>query len=223
MPALQPMLDEITQNTRKLVQPERLAISEDAVAELFASGIEDRVLPVGAMAPDLALPDATTGRLVRSADLLALGPLIVTFFRGRWDPYCATEQELWRDLMPQVREAGALLVGVSPQTVRQSDFMAQQHGIGYPLLQDADCAVAAQFGIAYPVSQTMQQYYRSILVNLPFINSGKNVMAPPDSSVWHLPLPATFVLDRSGTVRFAEAHADFRVRPEPEDVLAALP
>ena len=105
MPALQPMLDEITQKTLKLVQPERLAISEDAVAELFASGIEDRVLPVGATAPDLALPDATTGRLVRSADLLALGPLIVTFFRGRWDPYCATEQELWRDLMPRVREA----------------------------------------------------------------------------------------------------------------------
>lgn len=223
MAALQPMLDEITQNTRKLVQPERLAISEASVAQLFDSGIEDRVLPVGASAPDFALPDATTGRLVRSADLLSLGPLIVTFFRGRWDPYCTTEQEVWRDLVPRVRAAGALLVAISPQTTRQSDFMAQQHGLNYPLLQDANCSVAAQFGIAYPVSGLMQQYYRSILVNLPFINSGKNVMAPPDSSVWHLPLPATFVLDRDGRVRFAEAHADFRVRPEPEDVLAALP
>lgn len=223
MPALQPMLDEITQNTRKLVQPERLAISEDAIAELFATGIEQRVLKAGDVAPPFSLPNATTGKVVRSADLLALAPLIVTFFRGRWDPYCTTEQEVWRDLLPRVRAAGALLVAISPQTVRQSDFMAQQHGIAHPLLQDADCLVAANFGVAYPVSGAMQQYYRSILVNLPFINSGRNVMAPADSQVWHLPLPATFVLSQDGTILFAEAHADFRVRAEPEEALAVLP
>ena len=82
--------------------------------------------------------------------------------------------------------------------------------------------LAEQFRIAFPVSPVMQQYYRSILVNIPFINSGRNVMAPADDAVWKLPLPATFVVDRLGIVRFAEAHADFRVRPEPEDVMAAL-
>jgi len=80
---LQDQLDEITANTRQLVQAERLAIGEQAVAELFASGIEDKILPVGAMAPQFALKDAT-GRLVRSSDLLALGPLVIKFFRGRW-------------------------------------------------------------------------------------------------------------------------------------------
>src|SRR5580698_6246185 len=107
---LQYQLDEITANTRTLVQPERLAISEQAVADLFASGIEQQILPVGAKAPEFALPDAS-GRMVRSSDLLALGPLVINFFRGRWCAYCVTELEAWRDLYPVVRERGALLVG----------------------------------------------------------------------------------------------------------------
>jgi len=82
MVPLQDQLDEITANTRQLVQAERLAVGERAVAELFASGIEDRILPVGAIAPEFALKDAN-GRLVRSADMLALGPLVIKFFRGR--------------------------------------------------------------------------------------------------------------------------------------------
>ena len=137
---LQDQLDEITANTRNLVQPERLAISEQAVEDLFASGIEERVLAVGAKAPEFALPDAS-GRMVRSSDLLALGPLVINFFRGRWCPYCMTELEAWRDLYPVAREYGALLVGISPQTTRQSDFTAGQHGIPFPMLHDAHCDV----------------------------------------------------------------------------------
>ena len=219
---LQSKLDEITHNTRKLVQPERLAISEQSIAELFASGIEGPILPVGARAPEFSLPDAISGKLIRSSDLLALAPLVISFFRGRWDPYCVTELEVWRDLYPRVRLRGALLVAISPQTVRQSDFAVQQYDIPFPVLQDANSSLAEQFGIAYPISQVMQRYYRSILVNIPFINSGKNVMAAPDDAVWKLPLPATFVINQAGVLTFSEAHADFRVRPEPEDVLAAL-
>ncbi len=219
---LQSKLDEITQNTRKLVQAERLAISENSIAELFATGIESTVLPVGARAPEFALPDAISGKLIRSSDLLALAPLVISFFRGRWDPYCVTELEMWRDLYPRVRARGALLVAISPQTLRQSDFAVQQYDIPFPVLQDANSALAEQFGIAFPVSQTMQRYYRSILVNIPFINSGKNVMAAPDDAVWKLPLPATFVVNREGVLAFSEAHADFRVRPEPDEVLASL-
>jgi hypothetical protein len=82
MTTLQDQLDEITANTRKLVQAERLAIGERAVEELFATGIEDRILPVGSLAPEFELHDAT-GRTIRSEDMLALGPLVIKFFRGR--------------------------------------------------------------------------------------------------------------------------------------------
>jgi peroxiredoxin len=212
MTALQDQLDEITANTRQLVQPERLAVGERAVTELFATGIEDHILPVGAIAPEFALNDAT-GRLVRSQDMLALGPLIVKFFRGRWCSYCATELEVWRDLYGTVRERGALMVAISPQTERQNDFMAGQHGLPFPVLSDPGCALAGQFGLAYTVPEYLRDYYLSILVNLPYING---------EASWRLPLPATYVISPAGrAVLFAEAHADFRVRPEPEEALAA--
>lgn len=216
MTPLQDQLDEITQNTRHLVQPERMALSERAVQEIFASGIEQKILPVGATAPDFTLNDAS-GRPVRSADLLSFGPLVIDFFRGRWCPYCVTEIEVWRDLYPRLREAGALLVAVSPQTSRQSDFMVGQHALSFPVLADAGCAVASQFGLAYAIPDYQREYYRSILVNIPFINGHEK--GGDDS--WRLILPATYVLGRDRKVLFAEAHADFRVRPEPEDVLAA--
>ena len=219
---LQPRLDEITQNTRKLVQPERLALSEKIVAELLSSNIEAGLITVGSQAPAFQLCDARSGNLVRSEDLLALGPVILNFFRGRWDPYCVTELETWRDLYPQVRQRGALLAAITPQTVRQSDFAVQQHGLPFPLLYDEDCRVAGEFGIAYTVTPAMDRYYRSILVSLPFINHGRNVMTTGDNRPTQLPLPATIVLSREGLVLFAEAHADPRVRPEPEDILALL-
>jgi peroxiredoxin len=213
MPHLQDQLDEITANTRNLVQPERLAVSERGVEDLFATGIEQCILPVGAKAPDFAIPDSS-GRPVRSSDLLALGPLIISFFRGRWCPYCMTELEAWRDLYPVVRERKALFIAISPQTIRQSDFTRDQHSIPFPILFDEGCRVGEHFGLAYTIPPFHQQHYRSVLVNLPFVNGDQS---------WRLILPATYVIDRDGTVLFAEAYADFRVRPEPEEVLRHLP
>jgi peroxiredoxin len=211
MTLLQDQLDEITQNTRHLVQPERMALSERAVQELFASGIEQKMLPVGATAPEFTLNDAS-GRPVRVADLLAFGPLVLDFFRGRWCPYCMTELEAWRDLFPRLREAGALLAAISPQTTRQSDFMVGQHALPFPVLSDPGCAVAEKFGLAYSIPEYLREYYRSILVNIPFLNG--------DDS-WRLVLPATYVLAKDGKVIYAQGYADFRVRPEPEEALAA--
>ena len=216
MTALQDQLDEITANTRNLVQAERMAVGERAVAELFASGIEERILPVGAVAPEFALPDAR-GRLIRSADLLALGPLILKFFRGRWCPYCVTELEAWRELYPPLREGGALLAAISPQTERQSDFMVGQHSLPFPVLSDSGCALAEKFGLAYTVPEYHRDYYRSVLVNIPFING----VEKQDDRSWRLILPATYVICPAGRVVYAQAHANFRVRPEPEEALAA--
>jgi peroxiredoxin len=210
MSALQDQLDEITANTRHLVQQERLAVGERAVADLFDSGIEDHILPVGAIAPEFELKD-TAGRLVRSADLLALGPLVVKFFRGRWCPYCVTELEAWRDLYGTLREHEGLMVAIGPQTARQSDFMAGQHGLPFPVLADPGNLIAGQFGLVYTIPEYHRTYYQSILVNIPFVNGEPS---------WRLPIPATYVIAKDRKILFAEAHADFRVRPEPEEALA---
>jgi peroxiredoxin len=219
--SLQDQLDRITQNTRALVQPERLAVSEKATEDLFNTGIEDRVLKVGVQAPAFTLEDALTHKPVNSADLLALGPLVINFFRGRWDPYCVTELEAWRELQPELRRRNALFVSISPQTTRQNNFTLQQHSLPYPLLADPGAATAEKFGIAYTIPPEHRRYFQSILINIPFNNAGLSYHNATEAS-WRLPLPAVYVIDRTNTIVFAEAHADSRVRPEPAEVLAAL-
>jgi len=227
MQDLQDRLDQITANTRRLVQPDRLAISEQATADLFASGIEDRILPVDALAPAFSLEDAATGKSVNSADLLALGPLVLNFFRGRWCPYCITELETWRDLYPELRRLGAVFAAISPQNRRQNAFTAdhlRKAAPGkpiFPILSDPEAALASSFGIAYTVPASARIYFRSILVNIPFANSGQSYDTAPESA-WRLPMPATFVIRQDATVALAEAHADFRVRPEPAEILSAV-
>jgi peroxiredoxin len=212
VPKLQDQLDEISGRTRELVQPERLKPVERAVAEMFESGIERRVLAAGDVAPEFELPD-NNGRRVRSSDLLALGPVVVNFFRGRWCPYCMAELTAWRDAYPTVRARGALLVAISPQTVHQNDLLMQQHPLPFPVLSDEGSAVAESFGLSYTVPAYHQKHLRSILVNLPFMNGDPS---------WRLLLPATYVIRPDRNIAFAQGYADFRVRPEPEDVLAAL-
>jgi peroxiredoxin len=217
---LQSRLDAITAQTRTLVQPERLAITDSAIHDLLTTGIESRVLRPGAAAPAFTLPDALTGKLIHSVDLLALGPVIVNFFRGRWCPYCITELEAWQSVYPEVRARGALLVAISPQSPRQNDFTVQQHSLTYPVLTDAGCRVAESFGVGYTVPETHRQHLRSILINIPFIHGDQG------QETWKLPVPATFVLKPNAQgdamIAFAEAHADHRVRPDPADVLASL-
>ncbi len=212
MQSLQTQLDEITAQTRKLVQPERLERNERVIAELFASGIEDRLLKPGQTMPAFQLPDAQN-KLVNSSDLLAIAPLVVSFFRGRWCPYCITELEAWRDAYTLLRERGALLVAISPQSIRQNDFTVTQHELPFPLLRDDAAHVAKTFGTAYTIPESYRDYYRSILVNIPFIN---------DEASWNLPLPATFVVGQDGIVKWSSGFADFRVRPEPSEALGAL-
>ncbi len=210
---LQQQLDEITANTRALVPADRLAGTERLVAELQASGQEHRILPVGAIAPSFTLMGAN-GKVVRSSDLLSLGALIVNFFRGRWDPYDITELEAWQRLQPELRYRKALLVSISPQTPRQNAFTTERHDLTFPVLSDPRCGVAEAFGLAYTVPESSQGYLRSMLVNVPLMNG---------DTTWRLPLPATYVLDPTGQVLFAATFADHRLRPEPDNVLAALP
>src|SRR5579871_2776388 len=191
------------------------------VSDLFASGIENRILPVGTQAPAFTLEDARTGKPVNSVDLLALGPLVINFFRGRWCPYCVTELEIWREFHPQLRERGALLVAISPQTARQNNFALQQHALTYPLLADPGATVAEQFGLAYTVPPEYRRYYQSILVNIPFNNAGLNYQTATEAS-WRLPIPGVFVIAQNNTILFSQANADCRVRPKPAEVLAAL-
>jgi peroxiredoxin len=193
----------------RYVPVETQAIHAQAVAELKACQLSARILPVGAKAPDFELPDHN-GTPVNSSALRAKGRLVLCFIRGRWCPFCVGQVEAMNLILPQIEQAGATLVAISPQTVKQSFFMHDQHKLRFPLLSDAGNQLARQFGLTYRVPPAQEAVYRRAFVNLPFTNGDDR---------WELPIPATYILDGDGTILYASANEDYTERPEPEAIL----
>ena len=196
----------------KYVPTETQAIHAQAIVELRARRLAANVLPVGAKAPDFQLPDYD-GNIVSSTELLRKGRLVLCFIRGRWCPFCVGQMEAMNRILPEIENAGATLAAISPQTVKQSFFMHDQHKLRFPLLSDAGNQVARQFSLSYRVPAIQEQVYRRAFVNLPFTNG-------EDS--WELPIPATYILDRDGTVLSASANEDYTERPEPAEIVGFL-
>jgi peroxiredoxin len=196
----------------KYVPAETQNIHAQAVAELKHRNLAANILPVGARAPQFDLPDHN-GKVIRSSDLLTHRRLVLCFIRGRWCPFCVGQMEAINPIIPEIEQAGATLAAISPQTVKQSFFMHDQHKMRFPLLSDAGNKVARQFFLTYRVPAAQEDIYRRAFVNLPFTNG--------DDS-WELPIPATYIIDRAGTILYAFANEDYTERPEPSDIIRVL-
>jgi peroxiredoxin len=196
----------------KYVPSETQAIHAQAVAELKDKHLAANVLSVGAKAPDFELSDHN-GKVFASSNLLAERRLVVCFIRGRWCPFCVGQMEAMNLILPLIEQAGASLVAISPQTVKQSFFMRDQHQLRFPLLSDAANKVARQFGLTYRVPQQQEAVYRRAFVNLPFTNGDES---------WELPIPATYIVDRDGRVLYRSANEDYTERPEPAEIIDLL-
>lgn len=192
--------------------PERVAMMEAATADLRATGIESRALQVGAHVPDLTLPDALN-QPVRLSLLWQRGPLVLIFYRGGWCPYCNLELRAWQQHVAALRQLGGQLVAVSPQTPDNSLSTAEKNELAFPVLSDSALAAATAFGVAFEMPPALIELYRSAGNDLPVHNGNGR---------WVLPVPATYVIDRSGRVAFVHVEADYRERAEPRDVLAAV-
>ncbi|HXY50864.1 MAG TPA: peroxiredoxin-like family protein [Terriglobales bacterium] len=209
-------LGKILAERKKLIEQyvpaETQAVHARVVSELRARALALNSLPVGTKAPRFTLLDHS-GHTISSSDLLARGRLVLCFFRGRWDPFCCGQLEALNRILPQIETSLASLVALSPQTVKQSFFMADQHRLQFRLLNDAGNRVARQFGLVYRVPEEQQTIYRRAFINLPLVNGDES---------WELPVPATYIFERDGTVLYASVHEDYTERPEPAEILEAL-
>jgi peroxiredoxin len=209
---LRDILAERKELIAKYVPPETQAIHDRAIAELRERRLVDNILRIGEKAAEFELPDHN-GKIVASANLLAKGGLVISFIRGRWCPFCVGQMEAMNIALAQMARSGASFVAVSPQTVKQSFFMHDQHKLCFPLLSDSGNKVARQFGLTHHVNDEQQAVYRRAFVNLPFANGDET---------WELPIPATYLLERDGTVLYASANPDYTERPEPDEIVNIL-
>ena len=183
-----------------------------ATAELIASGAAQRALKAGDKLPAFNLPDPN-GNKVSSDDLLSKGPLVISFYRGVWCPYCNMELQALQEALPQFEELGAKLVAISPQNPVNSRKSVRQNNLSFPILSDAHNDVAAAFGLRFEMPDYLVDLYKSLKNDLPALNGDPS---------WTLPMPARFVVGQDGVVLYAEVNPDYTRRPEPEDMLPAL-
>ncbi len=191
---------------------EARAIKERAARELAESGHGNHALAVGARAPHFSLPSAT-GRTVTLESLLSRGALVLTFYRGAWCPYCNMTLRSLQQHLGHITARGAQLVAVSPQIPDETLSLSEKQNLAFDVLSDTGSATAQQYGLAFQVSDELAAHYARSGIDLARVNGGHARI---------LPIPATYVIDRSGIVQWAFVDTDFTVRAEPADILTAL-
>ena len=169
-------------------------------------------LGVGDRAPDFDLPDIDGGT-VRLTDLLANGPVVLTFYRGAWCPYCNSSLQGFQAELGDIMDAGGYLVAVSPQAEVGSQEMADSNALSFPVLSDVGNRVSRDYGLVFEVDDQTRAQYQAVGIDLPAVNG---------VDAWELPVPATYVIDTDGTIRAAFVEADYTQRADPRDVIEAL-
>lgn len=183
------------------------------VAEVFDStGILERIRRPGEAAPDVTLPDAH-GRPVRLSDVWRKGPLALIFYRGGWRSYCSLQLREWHRQEQALQRLGATLLAVSPQTPENSRDTADDNRLGFTVLSDSALEAANGFGLAFTLHPDLVDFYASVGTDIPVLNG---------NGLWVLPVPATFVIDPCGTIRFAAIAQDVQRRIESAEVLSAI-
>jgi peroxiredoxin len=187
------------------------AMLDELAARLRKTALEG-VLKAGDAMPDFVLP-TTDGDLVFAGDLLARGPLVIVFFRGGWCPFCKATLMALNDVLPEIEAAGASLIALLPDTGDRAVATSRALALHYPVLSDVDGATAMEFGVLHRIPDALRAF---------MLASGVDLEQWQGDSSWLLPMPATFVADRNGILRFAYASGDITDRVEPAAIVALL-
>ena len=188
------------------------AAYDEFLERLDAGQVAAEACKPGDAMPAFLLPNAE-GRLIHSRDLLAQGPLVVTFFRGGWCPYCSATLEALEMVLPELSRAGGTLVAMTPETGGRALAMKHDRNLHYEVLVDVDLAVAMAFGIVFRTPPLYIELLRRRSVDLAE-RSG--------NPAWLLPVPAAFLVGGDGIVLRSWVNVDFTQRAEPTEILKAL-
>jgi peroxiredoxin len=191
---------------------EALDIMHRATNELIESGQAQRAKKAGDAAPDFTLLDPD-GKPVSSRELLAKGPLVISFYRGVWCPYCNLDLQALEMALPEILSRGASLVAISPQTAPNSRKSQRDNRLSFPIVSDSNSEVANALGIRFALPDYLVELYKSFKNDLPTFNN---------DPAWVLPMPARYVIGTDGIIAYAEVNPDYTQRPDPSELLPVL-
>ena len=194
-------------------QPQAIkAVMDKATADLADSGIAEWTLKVGEKVSNFTLPNAV-GKPVELRSLLADGPVVISFYRGQWCPYCNLELRALQNSLPQIKNLGATLVAISPQTPDNSLSTAEKNELTFEVLSDVGNKIAKEFGLVFTIPAELRPIYEGFGIDLPAHNG---------EETFELPIAATYVVAPDGKIVRAFVDSDYTKRLDPEEILAAL-
>jgi len=206
-------LQDYIEQAQKTMPAETTDIFLRSIAKLVEDKAAARALKLGNTIPEFNLPNAT-GKEISSKKLLEKGPLVILFYRGAWCPFCNLELRAIQKRLDEIKALGAEVIAISPQIPDNSLNMQEKNNLGFEVLSDRGNAVAKKFGIVFKLDpEASQLYERALQVKLKDYNGD-------DSE--QLPMPASYVVDQDGIIKFAFVDPDYTKRAEPNDIIAAL-
>ncbi|MEL0649120.1 peroxiredoxin-like family protein [Pseudoalteromonas agarivorans] len=189
-----------------------LALMDTTNEELIAQHIKDNALQIGAKVENFSLVNHK-GENIELNDLLNKGPVIVSFYRGGWCPYCNLELKALNNYLPQFRTQSAQLIAISPQLPDETLSTKQKNELDFDVLSDVSNKVAEQFGLLFTLDERIQALYTQFGIDFEHYYGDKS---------FKLPLPATYVINQEGVITYAFLNEDYTLRAEPIDIMAAL-
>ncbi|MEB3336428.1 MAG: peroxiredoxin-like family protein [Leptolyngbyaceae bacterium] len=187
-------------------------VMEQASIDLVNAGIGDRSLQVGDVIPSFVLPNAI-GTSIDIQKLLKSGPVVISFYRGGWCPYCNLELRALQQMLPQFQAYGATLVAISPQTPDSSLSTIEKNELSFEVLSDVGNQVARDFGLVFTVPEVLRPIYQQFGIDLAAANGDKT---------FELPIPATYVVNSEGAIAHAFVNPDYTQRQDPIEIVTVL-
>lgn len=208
--SLQSEFDAFKAQWTERVGPESAKMmSEDIASQASMVGM---ALKEGDAFPVMALPDQRGG-LLDIAAVARAQPVVVTFYRGGWCPYCSLELRAYQKILPEIQQLGARLVAVSPEVPDSTLTTAEKNELSFSVLSDINGALADALGIRNELSTPVKAY---------FLKAGHDLPTRNGDGRWSLPIPATYVVGRDSRIVTAQVDPDYRKRQDPQSVLDAL-
>ncbi len=208
---LQSILDARKAQFEAKAAKEVRKIYAEGIESVRKSGILESAKNVGDHAPDFTLKNPF-GKSVSLGEYLQRGSVVLTWYRGGWCPYCNLTLHRLQQELPQFKAAGANLLALTPELPDKSLTTQEKHNLSFEVLSDIGNKVAREYGIVFRLTPEVAANYQS--------NFDLHGFNGDESD--ELPMAATYVIDRDGTVRYAFLNADYRNRAEPAEIIRAL-
>jgi peroxiredoxin len=178
---------------------------------LIKTGIMENVLKEGDTLPSFSLTEQT-GQPIHSTHLMSQGPLVISFYRGAWCPYCNMELKALQSVLPEIRKTGAELIAISPNHPDNGLSLKEKYDLKFEVLSDTDNLVAKKFGLVFPLEKNLWDNYKKAGMDLEVYNGNNK---------WEIPIPATYIVDK-GKIVLAYIDVDWTKRLEPSEIVSKL-